>query len=285
MTEHRIPTSLVTSKQAAEGVDATSGRSPRAPVKVSSGCWLLWFRADLDPAVADAYWEGGHGDIVAAGPGKREYRQHHFSRDDHGFWPAPAGIGTRIPADWRLDGMPEVALGNVLPSFALVTATAKIFVDEQNAFERMLAQFTGPRGGRWFTGPHQDEVGVRMVVLIRRRRGVRLGKFRHFVHEVLAPALLTAGAQEVRSHVFLPGSHLLWMTPGLAHDNPPHRRYSAAIVIGAADRADLMRILHSPRVASTQDAQARHCVALHAYAVDRTVPRVIEHQLVTTSNP
>ena len=261
----------------AEGAETTSPRAPQTSEPVTSGCWLLSFRGDLDPAYADAYWEGGHGDVVAANPGTREYRQHHFSPDDHGFWPAPARLGTRIPADWRLDGMPEVTFGRSFPRVGMIRATAKIYLDEQNAFERMLAQFTGPRGGRWFTGPHQHDLGARAVVLIRRRHGLRPGSFRRFVHDKLAPALLVGGALELRSYVLIPWTRWLWITPGLTHENPAHRRYAAAIVIGAADRAGIDRVLHSPQVVATHDAQIRHCVGLHAYAVTRTVPRVLEH--------
>jgi hypothetical protein len=254
------------------------------PEMMSCGCWLLQYRQDLDPAVAEAYWSAGHGDIVASTPGNREYRQLHFSREDHGFWPVGDGLGATIPADWRMDGMPEVALGRALPSLDSARAMRAIFVDEQNAFERTLAHLTGPGGSRWFTGAHRDDVGVRAVVLLRRRYGLRPGAFRRFVHDELGPALLAGGATEVRTHVFLPGTRFLWWTPGLKHDNPPHRRYAAAVVIGAGDRDGLDRVIHSREVAATARAQTANCTGLHAYAVTTTVPRVIEGRLCATGD-
>jgi hypothetical protein len=75
---------------------------------------------------------------------------------------------------------------------------------------------------------------------------------------------------ELRTHAFLPHTKLLWWSPGVAHDNPPHRRYHAAIVLGAADRGALDGIMASPVVAATLDDQPANCLALHAYAVDNT---------------
>jgi hypothetical protein len=57
----------------------------------------------------------------------------------------------------------------------------------------------------------------------------------------------------------------------VAHDNPAHRRYHAAVVLGAADRRALEAVLRSPEVSATGPDQARHCVAVHAYAVEETV--------------
>jgi hypothetical protein len=222
---------------------------------------------------ARAYWRGPHGELVSRVPGVDEYRQLHFSADDHGFWPAPAGVGAAVPADWRADGMPEVAYEGALPSpLALPVAIRHVFPDEANAFDRVLAHVTGPRGGRWFRGGHGEDVGARAVVLIRRRPGVRFGAFRSFVHDVLGAALDRApGVLELRTHAFLPYSRFAWPTPGVDHRNPAHRRYHGAVVLGAAERAQLDGALHSDDVTGTREAQAAHCVALHAYAVEETV--------------
>ncbi len=262
----------------------------------NTGCWLLWLRADLDRDEARAYWRGPHAELVGGVGGIEEYRQLHFSARDHGFWPGGAGVGTRVPADWRVDGMPEVTFSRSVPSpGAAFNAVRHVFPDEANAFDRVLGLMAGPGGGRWFgvgSGGPADGGGVappghgvtppeltRAVVLIRRRPGIRLGTFRAFVHGTLGPALAQAdGAAEVRTHAFLPYSWLLWRTPSVAHDNPVHRRYNAAVVVGAADRAALDAVLGSPEVSATGAAQAAHCVALHAYAVEETVVVVRDAQ-------
>ena len=243
-----------------------------APLARSTGCWLQWLRADLPREQTRAYWRGPHARLVAQVPGLDEYRQHHFPPRDHGFWPAPPGVGTAIPADWRIDGMPEVAFAGALaPIRALGPRMWAVYHDESKFIDRILANLTGPGGGRWFRSGHEEEAGARAVVLLRRRRDVRFTAFRSFVHGVLAPALdLAAGTLELRSHVFLPYAKAVWWTPGVAHDNPPHRRYHAAIVLGAADRERLDVIVASPQVTATQEAQAANCLALHAYAVDDT---------------
>jgi hypothetical protein len=241
-------------------------------VRKSTGCWLLTLRSDLGRDAAREYWRGPHARCVAQVPGLEEYRQLHFAERDHGFWPAPAGTGSAIPHDWRLDGMPEVAYTSAWPQpNSLAAAVRFVFRDECNAFDRVLANLSGPWGGRWFS-VSDARASARACVLLRRRPGVRQRAFRTFVHETLGGALAGVdGIAELRTHVFLPYSRLLWPTPGVAHDKPPHRRYHASVVLGAADRAALEDIIRSPEVTATRRAQAEHCVALHAYYVEETV--------------
>jgi hypothetical protein len=73
---------------------------------------------------------------------------------------------------------------------------------------------------------------------------------------------------------------LTWPTPGVAHDNPQHRRYHAAVVLGARDRTALGEVLNAPSVIASREVQHKHCLALHAYAVDETVA-VIEPRATT----
>jgi hypothetical protein len=169
--------------------------------------------------------------------------------------------------------MPEVVFASGLPSpRSLLAAFRFVFPDESNAFDRVLGHVTGPGGGRLFTGDRSADVGARAAVLIRRRPGVRLGAFRAFVHDVLGETLARAPQTlELHTHAFLPYSRFAWPTPAVAHDNPPHRRYHGAVVLGAASRQELDELLRSPELRETQDAQAHHCVALHAYAVEETV--------------
>jgi hypothetical protein len=250
------------------------------PVSRTTGCWLLWLRADLPREDCLAYWRGPHARLVAEIPHIDEYRQHHFSPEDHGFWPGPPGVGTTVPADWRIDGMPEVAFADALaPIKGLGSRVWAVYQDESKFIDRTLANLTGPGGGRWFRSGHDEEVGACAVVLVRRRRDVRFTAFRSFVHEILGPALDRApGTLELRTHAFLPYTEALWWTPGVAHDNPPHRRYHAAIVLGAANRGALDATIASPEVAATQDEQAANCLALHTYAVDNTYAVVRDGQ-------
>lgn len=245
-----------------------------APVPRTTACWLLWTRADLPREQAMTYWAGPHRVLVSRMKHLDEYRQLHFSATDHGFWPGPPGIGTAVPTDWRIDGMPEVTFESALAPLKSTLSPSElwaIYQDESKAFDRMLCNPTGPNGGRWFRSSEDVDVGARTVVLVRRRRDVRFSDFRRFIHGVLGAALdHTPGVLELRTHSFLPYTKLVWWTPGVAHENPTQRRYHAAVVLGAADREALDRILGSPELAATRQAQADHCLALHAYSVDGT---------------
>ena len=97
-----------------------------------------------------------------------------------------------------------------------------VFYDEQNVFARVLGHPTPPGGGRWWTHGFDDTVGHRVALLLRRRRGVRGGAFRHFLYERMAPALLAAGARDLRVYAFLPWSRLMHTTrPGSRTTTPP----------------------------------------------------------------
>jgi hypothetical protein len=247
---------------------------PVAGERVTSGCWLLWFRDDLPREVADAYWAGSHGDIVARVPHIVEYLQHHLAATGSGLWPATAGVGTAVPAGWRVDGMAEVRLTGTVGSILALAHMRELYLDEQRVFGRVLGHLSGPGRARWPTGPFRDTVGHRTVLLVRRRRGGRTGRFARYLHDELGPALLAAGATELRTHAFMPFTKAAHPTPGVAHDNPPHRRYHGAVVIGADSREHVDQIVGSAGVTSVRARQADHCVAVHAYSVAYTRPLI-----------
>jgi hypothetical protein len=245
------------------------------PVKTTSFLAPLMLREDLPRQAASDYWAGPHGEIVKRGlPGVIEYVQHHFSPTDHGFWPATRMVGTQIPASWRLDGYPELRFKNTAAALTTSLHMREVFFDEQNVFARVLAHPSPPGGGRWWTDAFDDAVGHRVALLLRRRRGVRGGAFRRFVHERIGPALLAAGARDLRTYAFLPYSRFVNATPGVAHDNPADRRYHGLANLGLDDRAAVDALLASPQVAAIVADQHTVLTAVHAFSVERSVPVV-----------
>ncbi|RJF89307.1 hypothetical protein D3874_21960 [Oleomonas cavernae] len=191
----------------------------------------------------------------------------------------PKGLGGIIPTDWHIDGLTEVRLTSLAAGLAdRLFRMKSIFHDEFNVFDRVLPNNSRPGGGRWWTGPYQPEIGFRAIVLIRARYELRGAPFRRFVDGVMAPALLAAGAQELRTHVFQPGGRFTQWTPDVLHDQPANRTYAGALIIGTKDRAAFDKLLGSASVQSTLPAQLRHCVAMHAYAVENTYPVILGGQ-------
>ena len=74
------------------------------------------------------------------------------------------------------------------------------------------------------------------------------------------------------TYAFLPLTAVPHRTPGVSHDNPPHRRYHGAVVLGTGTRAELDDVIASPDVTAAIKDQHVTCTAVHAFAVDRTVP-------------
>lgn len=238
--------------------------------RTTSALYYVRLREDLPRDVAQAYWAGLHADIVRRLPHLVEYRQHHFSATDHGYWPATPRVGTVTPASWRLDGFAEVRFQNLASGLLVPLHLREVFFDEQNVFEQVLGHLAGPTGGRWWTEGHDPHVGHRTTVLLRRRAGASRRGFRNFVRERLAPALETAGALDLRAYTFLPG--LPHPTPGIAHHNPANRRYHGAVLFGTTHRGDVDALLTHPEVAAAIAVQGETCSAVHSYAVHRTVP-------------
>jgi hypothetical protein len=232
-------------------------------------------REDLPRQAASDYWAGRHGEIVKRSlPGVIEYVQHHFSVTDHGFWPATETVGTQIPGPWRIDGYAEVRFRNAAAALTTPLHMREVFLDEQNVFARVLGQPTFPGGGRWWTDGFDETVDHRVALLLRRRRGVRGGAFRQFLFERMAPALLVAGARDLRAYAFLPWSRLMHITPGVAHDNPADRRYHGTVIFGTEDRAAADALLASPHVEGIVAEQHTVLTAIHAFSVERSVPVV-----------
>ena len=242
------------------------------PIKTTSFVSPVWLREDLPRETASAYWADAHAEIVKRLPGLLEYVQRHFSPTDHGFWPSSEPVGTHIPADWRVDGYAEVRFKGTGTALRLPPHMRQVFLDEQNVFERVLGHPTGPGGGRWWTNGFDDAVVYRVALLLRRRRGVRGGTFRRFVHERIGPALLAAGARDLRTYTFLPWSRFVHPTPGVSHDNPAHRRYHGVVVFGAKSRASVDELLGSAQVAALVADQHAVLTAVHAFSVERSVP-------------
>ncbi|MFJ8022315.1 hypothetical protein [Streptomyces sp. NPDC096311] len=232
----------------------------------------VWFRADLPRESAIEYWAGPHAQIAGRLPNMAECVQRHFSPTDHGYWPSSPTVGTTVPANWRCDGVAEVRFGSTVAALAMPMHMREVYLDEQNLFERVLGQVTGPGGGRRWTDGHDDAVGHRTVLLLRRRRGVRGRVFRAYVHDRIGSALHEAGARDLRTYTFLPWSRIVHPTPGVCHDNPTFRRYHGSVVFGADSRAAVDELLKSEQVAGIVADQHTALTAVQAYTVERSVP-------------
>ena len=242
------------------------------PTLTMSAIYPLRLRTDLPPDVVREYWANQHAEKVKRLPNLVEYNQYHFSSRDRGYWPGTPTVGTLIPPAWPLDGMTEVRMPTLGAAIRVPLHMREVFLDEQNFLEYVLGHLTGPGGGRWWTTGHDKSLGHRTVLLLRRRRGVPGRAFRTFVHRQLGPALHAAGARDLRTYTFLPLTAMAHTTFGVSHANPALHRYHGSVVFGTNARAALDGIIASPGVARVVKDQHLTCTAVHAYAVDRTVP-------------
>lgn len=232
---------------------------------------LLWFRDDLSRDAARAHWRGPHAQLVARTPGLLDYRQHHFSTSGEGSWPAIEGVETGIPAERRVDGMPEVILDGVTAPWRGRKNQAPIHADEANAFARTILYICPPGAGRIYDLTARGRVGARTVVLLRRRDDVPASAFARFVRDRLSPAISAApSVHELRVQVFMPWREGQWDTPGVAHDNPHDATFHASVVIGFGDDPKRDHFFSSAIHGELAAEIALYCSAVHAYEVEQT---------------
>ena len=225
---------------------------------------LLWMRTDQPRQKAMDHWKGPHSGIITASPGLEEYRQLHLAEVNPGLWPAALGVETRIPADWKVDGVAEVTFQSALSPLKGRAQTKLAYQDEVNVFRRTLLYAGLPGTSRWYdVADPADHVGARAVVYLRRRDGVS------------GRALLSSGVlKELRTQAFLPWNQKTWDTPHVAHDNPADQRFHASLVLGFVDtaaRASFFQEEAAPRLSPMLTPVAS---AIHAYDVSAALTYV-----------
>ncbi len=231
---------------------------------------LVWLRRDLPRDRALDYWRSTHGSIVVRNPALGAYRQHHFADDEQSLWPSIPGVETQLPRSGRIDGMPEVALRSVGAAVLSARHNSLIQRDEANVFHRTIMYLTRPNGAYWFDRDVKPEVLSRCVVLLRKRTGCSARSFRLFIERELTQTLIRSPqVAELRTMIFLPGTHLLWNHRCVAHDVSPALRFHAAVVVGT-HRDRLAATLQSAATSLNADSQLRHVAAIHAYPVAHT---------------
>jgi len=243
------------------------------PTRTISMLSPLTLRSDIAREAATTYWATTHATKVTKLPNICEYNQRLFSATDHGFWPASPTVGTIVSPEWRFDGCAEVRFTGMLPMLATGAHAREVYLDEQNVFATVLGHPTGPGGGRWWlTDGFNDTLTTHVALLLRRRQGVRSRAFRAFVHDKLSTALLAAGAEDLRTYTFLPWTPLAHISPGVGHHNPVEHRFHAMTLFGVASREAVDDMLDTPAITALVATQHEVLTAVHAYAVERSLP-------------
>lgn len=268
---------------------AATPRVQKAPTAVKSekhfsSSILLWVRPDKPRDATMARWKGPHAKIIAATAGFEQYRQLHFAEQNTGQWPATPGVETAIPAGRRVDGIAEVTLAGITSPLKGKEQTKLAYADEVNLFQRTILYAGLPGWSRWYqVAPAGTAVGVRSLVLLRRRDGVSAAQFRHFIDQELAPALANTGAlMELRTQNFMAWKKSLWDTPNVAHDNAPADQFHASVLLGFADEATAQAFFTQARLESLSQRLALFCVAAHAYQLTEAPTFVENGQNLTT---
>jgi hypothetical protein len=152
-----------------------------------------------------------------------------------------------------------------------------------NVFRRTLLYAGPPYSARWYdVAGSGEKVGVRSLIYLRRRQGVKTGTFRTFLKDELVPALVKTGAlRELRTQVFLPWIERLWDTPNVAHDNPTDEQFHASLILGFTDPSALRALFGSGEVATLSGKLPEFVSAVHAYEVTEALTYVKDGKVLS----
>lgn len=241
--------------------------------KTFASSTLLWLRTDKSRSGGCSYWCGDHSKLVAANPTFKEYRQHHFSESNLGLWPQLDNVETLIPQRRKIDGMPEVTFKSILSPFlpAFSKNNSAIMRDEKNVFMRTILHVTWPFGGRWYEKKYKEEsLTNRIILLIRKRKGVNGLKFSKFINDKLARLFASEShILELRSQCFMKWNPKMWLSEGVLHDYPEDDQFHASVVIGADSLESINRAMLVINEKLCEELSL-YCVAIHAYNVEKT---------------
>jgi hypothetical protein len=248
---------------------------------------LLWMRTDQPRQQGMDYWRGPHSKIISATPGLEEYRQIHLAENNPGLWPAISGIETIIPPGRRIDGVAEVTFTSLLAPLRGLRQTRLAYKDEVNVFRRTLLYAGSPYSTRWYhvAGPGA-KAGVRSLIYLRRREGVKTSTFRKRLARELIPTLVKSGAlRELRTQVFMPWIERLWDTPNVAHDNPTDQQFHASLILGFTDAGALRGFFGGEEIATLAGRLPEFASAVHAYEVTEALTYVADGKVLPHYQP
>jgi len=229
---------------------------------------LLFLRQDRPRSEGMAYWRGPHAQLVARAPGRREYRQHHFSAEGGGWWPAPEGVETTPQPDRRVDGISEVTFTSPLGALRGRGIDKLVQADEGHAFRRTVVYRTGSNGARWWRSG--SDVQARAGVLLRRAPEVSAKEFARFAVLLAERLRQQPFLKELRTFVFSPLQAKQSQTPGVEHDNPVDEQFHGAVLLGAGSH-DELRIAVTSALLGFEQCQRDHLAAAHAYDIELTL--------------
>ncbi|WP_298828991.1 SMP-30/gluconolactonase/LRE family protein [uncultured Planococcus sp.] len=224
--------------------------------KIEAVTALIYLRGDFPHEQGMDAWSGPYAQKAARINGVLEYRQHHFCKNQLGYWPVLSGVETVVQRLARIDGMEE---------YVLKTAAAKRHGKLKGSYGEMLfadralykARLKNSRILRHPT--RHSQATYREIVLIRKKPSVRLRDFQAFIQNSLAPSIAAIpGFSEVRYQLFEEDEK---------KRNTSMGDYEAMLVLGAADAPAFLKVLGSSAFLATQGEQEKHCAAIHTYSV------------------
>lgn len=259
------------------GVHAQTAKSIKVKTSVKSqkhisSSILLWMRTDKPRKDGMDRWKGPHAQIIAANTGLSEYRQIHFADSNIGLWPAIKGVETIIPLNRKIDGVADVTLKNLFSIFKGKEQNKQAFADEVNLFKRTILYAAFPNS-YWYNIANTDtNINARTMVFFRKKEGVSDNDFKKFINNELTPTLANLGIlKELKNKVYNTWNPKQWDTPNVLHDNDKADQFQASLILGFADKNEMLNFLNSEDIKKLSQRISIYCTAVHAYDIFETI--------------
>lgn len=231
-------------------------------------------RRAVPPELFFEYWVNAHaGQIASRLPGIHNLRLHELSYEAGMRWPRVPAVAFELPEEDRFDGIPEPAFASEEGLQQFLAAMAPLMEDEANIFEETIAYQSFGESSRTFIDRTDGDGGrglLRFLLFLQARDDVPVDAFRRFLTDELAPRLAAADqVLMVRLHLFerYTDDYGGLDARGLSHAKPPEKQYQAMCEIVFRDGLGLGEFARSAAWTGTQDRQAEHIRACHAFGV------------------
>ena len=232
-------------------------------------------RRGLSQKTFNHYWKNIHGPVCARLPHVGLYVQHHLKRLNTNLLPPFGNIHKRLLPENNWDGFAEIGFFSPGEMEKWLPATAILFDDEQNVFDKTVAHYC--RDSSLTVKDRSDAImtngtdGRQFIYLfIRKKQEVAQPVATSFLKEHFLPALTSSRISRVRYHILEAhdNSKPNPPAPNVAHFMDDLEQHQFVIELGADSKLEIKQVFQQDHFRKLMAAAGDIWEAIHPFESD-----------------